>query len=90
MLDLCDTAPAKKRGRKQFITPKLAASLDNAKVSDGMSIHILVSAAEALEQNVNELVINRTSLRRQRKAYREQESLIIQADFLDNVIQNSL
>lgn len=31
--------PAKKRGRKNFITARLVAALDNAKVSDGMAVH---------------------------------------------------
>ena len=42
----------RKRGRKTFITPRLVAALDNAKVSDGMAVHILIAAAEALGHRV--------------------------------------
>lgn len=43
------------RGTKQFITPRLVAALDNAKVSDGMAVHILIAAAEALGHCVDKL-----------------------------------
>lgn len=62
------------------------AALDQAKLSDGMAIHVLIAAAQALGHNVSELVINRTSFRDVRKATRAQESQKIHADFLQNVI----
>lgn len=89
-LDLNETVSVNsstaKRGRKRFVTPRLAAALDNAKVSDGMEIHILIAAAEALGHKVNELVINRSSLIRQRQSFRAEKSQKIQADFSQNVI----
>lgn len=75
-----------KRARKQFITPRLVAALDNAKVSDGMAIHILIAAAEALGHCVNELTISRSSIRRARKTNREHEAQDIQSKFFNNVI----
>lgn len=77
---------AAKRGRKHFITARLTAALDNAKVSDGMAVHILIAAAEALGHRVEELVINRSSLHRLRQENRLQESQNIQEHFSDNVI----
>lgn len=89
-LDLSDTISARtstvKRGRKQFATPRLVAALDNAKVSDGMAIHILIAAAEALGHDVDQLVINRSSLNRQRKLFRAEKSQNIQEEFFRNVI----
>lgn len=78
--------PAKKRGRKNFMTSRLASALDNAKVSDGMAVHILIAAAEALGHRVEELVINRSSIHRLRQENRSQESKKISTGFIDNVI----
>lgn len=75
-----------RRGTKRFITPRLVEALDNAKLSDGMSIHVMIAIAEALGHNVEELVINRTSLSEKRKAYRKEEYQEIRETFFDNVI----
>lgn len=83
--------PVVKRGRKHFIDARLAGALDQAKITDGMSIHVLIAMAKALFSvgllncSVEELVINRSSVRRQRIAYREDESRKIQAEFIENV-----
>lgn len=60
----------RKRGRKNFITARLVSALDNAKVSDGMAVHILIAAAEALGHCAEELVINRSSIHRLRQENR--------------------
>lgn len=78
--------PSTSRGRRHFITSRLVAALDNAKVTDGMAIHIIIAVAEALGHNVNELVINRTTLRELRQKNREEESNSILAAFEDDVI----
>lgn len=75
-----------KRGRKSFITSRLVAALDNAKVSDGMAVHILIAAAEALGHRVEELVINRSTIHRLRQENRSKESKEISDGFTDNVI----
>lgn len=81
-----DTQGEEKRGRIQWITPRLSAALDDAKVSDRKSVHIIMAAAEALGVNVSELVINRTSIRNLRRKHRELELEKIQADFVEDVI----
>lgn len=58
--------PKNKRGRRHFLTSRLLSALDNAKVSDGMAVHILIAAAEALGHRVEELVINRSTINRLR------------------------
>ena len=73
------------RGRRSFITARLVAALDNAKVSDGMAVHILVAAAEALGHRVEELVINRSSIHRMRQENRLREFNEITTSFNDNV-----
>lgn len=77
--------PKNKRGRRHFLTSRLLSALDNAKVSDGMAVHILIAAAEALGHRVEELVINRSTINRLRHLNRINESKEIQADF-DEVI----
>lgn len=78
--------PPKTRGRKQFMTARLATGLDNAKISDGMAVHILIAAAEALGHRVEELVINRCSMHRSRQENRFKESKEIATSFIDSVI----
>lgn len=79
------TALGRKRGRKSFITARLVAALDNAKVSSGMAVHILIAAAEALGHRVEELVINRSTIHRLRQENRIKESKEISSGFTDNV-----
>lgn len=81
--------PVTKRGRIQWITSRVLAALDNAKVSDGMAVHIIIAVAEALGHRVDELIINRETIRQLRKENRRNESEIIQANFVDNVILKS-
>lgn len=74
-----------KRGRKNFLTARLLAALDNAKVSDGMAVHILIAAGEAFGLRVEELAINRSTIHRLRQENRLRESEEISANFTDNV-----
>lgn len=73
------------RGHKHFITERVVSALDNAKVSDGKAVHLIIAVAEALGHRVEELVINRSSIRRIRTKIRQEESQKIQADLIDNV-----
>lgn len=75
-----------KRGRINIMTQRLASALDNAKVSDGMAVHVLIAAAEALGHRVEELVINRSSIHRLQQENRLKESMEISAGFVDSVI----
>lgn len=63
------------------MTERLASALDNAKVSDGMAVHILIAAAQALEQNIDSLILNRSSIQRARRKFREQKVKDIQSEF---------
>lgn len=76
------------RGRRNFITSRTVAALDNAKVTDRMAVHIIIAIAMDLGHSVNELVINRSTLRNLRRQHRKQESENIQSEFIDNVIQS--
>lgn len=85
-VDDISVSPTPKRGRKNIMTSRLAAALDNAKISDGMATHILVAAAEALGHRVEELIINRSTIHNFRMKNRIKESKEIANDFNDNVI----
>lgn len=80
-----DTIPKAIRGKISFITPRLVLALDNAKVSNGMAIHILTAAAEALGHNVADLIINRSTLHRIRQEIRKETSEKNKNDFIGNV-----
>lgn len=77
---------ATKRGRRKVMTARLAAALDNAKISDGMAVHVIVATAEALGHRVEDLVINRSSIQRARQENRFKESHEISTRFVLNVI----
>lgn len=64
----------KVRGNTDFITAKLAATFDRCKISDRDAVHILIATAEALGKDLNELVINRTSIRRSRICLRKERA----------------
>lgn len=68
------------------MTARLVAALDNAKVSDGMAVHILIATIEALGHRVEEYAINRSTIHRLRQENRLKEFKEISARFSDNVM----
>lgn len=78
--------PPIKRGRRNFITPRLVAALDKCKVSNGYAVHLLAAVADALGFKIGDLVINRATIERCRKKYREDMAEQIKADFHASVI----
>lgn len=60
-----------KRGRTVFINDKLVTVLDRCKVSDRDATHIIIATAQALGHNVDNLVINRSSIYRVREKVRK-------------------
>ncbi|XP_050543927.1 uncharacterized protein LOC126906985 [Daktulosphaira vitifoliae] len=71
---LCEPGPStSKLASKQFFTNKLVAALDRCKISDKDATNLLMAAAEAFGQNVESLVINRSSIHRERESYVKNE-----------------
>lgn len=64
-------AEVNSRGKGEFINERIVSVLDKCKISDRDAVHVLIAVAEGLGHNVNDLIINRTSLRRMRSKYRE-------------------
>lgn len=75
------------RGRTHFITPRVVEALDNAKVTDGMAVHIIAAIAEALGHSIADLVISRSSLRLVRLKNRHEKAKKIHADTIEEVIR---
>lgn len=65
---------------------RIASALDKAKVTDGDAIHIIIAVVESLGHNVEELVINRTTLRNMRSEFRASVAKATKAGFFRNVI----
>lgn len=68
--ELQGSATTSVRGTQDFITQKLAAALDRCKISDRNAMYILMTAAEALGHNIENLILNRSSLRDRRRQFR--------------------
>lgn len=66
-----------KRGNINFINTELVAALDKCKLSDRDSVHILIATTEALGHNTEDLVINRTSIRRCRQKLRAERASVL-------------
>lgn len=66
--------------RKIFFTPRLAGALDNCAVTDRRAVHVISAIIDALDLDINNYVLNRTSL----KNYREQ----IRQEIANSFIQN--
>lgn len=64
-----------------FINQRIASALDKCKMTDRNAIHLLIAVAEALGHNVNDLIINRTTLRRLRQENRETVALNVKENY---------
>lgn len=74
-----------KRGRKDFISPKLVAALDRCQLSIRDSVYILQAAVEALGLSCDEFPINKSSIQRIRTQTRKNRAESIRSDFKNNV-----
>lgn len=74
-----------KRGRKDFVTPKLVSSLDRCQLSIRDSVYILQATVEALGLNFEDFPINKSSIQRVRTRIRKERAENIKTDFQNNV-----
>lgn len=70
-----DSPDLPRPSKRNFMNSRLLGVLDRCKISDRWACHIVAAVAEALGHRLDELVINRTSLRQQRQKYREELAL---------------
>jgi hypothetical protein len=78
------TSRKRKRGRKNVITPDVAAALDRTLLSDRKAVYVLSAAASSLGHNVQELSINRSTIQRTRIQSRQQIAELIKESFSPN------
>ena len=62
------------RASKSIVTPALSMTLERTNVSDRRAAFILTEAARSLGQNVKQLTINRSTIRRERRRHRQQQA----------------
>jgi hypothetical protein len=70
-----------KRGRKQVVSPELAAALDRSKLSDRVAMTVVTETARSLNQDISELALNRSTIRSQRRKFRETKAKDIRETF---------
>ncbi|KAK2705764.1 hypothetical protein QYM36_015958 [Artemia franciscana] len=75
----------RKRGRKAVVTPELAAALDRTKVSDRKAVFVIAETAKSLGRTIDQLALNRDSVRRLRAKHRIHSSASIRAKFQTDV-----
>jgi len=75
------TKKKKCRGKINFITPKLAGALDRCQLSIRDSVYVLQDTLEALNFNIDDYVINQTSIHRARESYRCERGELIKLQF---------
>jgi hypothetical protein len=72
----------KLRGTIALVTPQVAAALDRTNTSDTKAAHIFSAmASSSLNQNVEELIISRSAIRRARMKHREAFTSEVKATF---------
>lgn len=70
-----------KRAQREVVTPKLVVTLDKCKVSDRDAVRLIAATAEALQYDLDSLIINRTSIQRCRKRMRAERAEKLRSDF---------
>lgn len=75
----------KKGGRTNYISPRLVAALDRCKLSVRNSVYIIQTTTKALGNNVDSLVINKSSIHRCRDALRVERANKIKTKFLNSI-----
>lgn len=78
--------PPSKRGRQMVLSPQLAAMLDRNGLSDRAAMMIIFETSRALGQDLEQLVLNKSSINRQRKDLRESAASGIKESFKPNTM----
>jgi adenylate/nucleoside-diphosphate kinase len=64
------------------MTPKLLAALDKCKLSDRDTVHIIIWTVDALGNDVFKLIINRSTIQRDRIRFREIKTIELQKNLI--------
>jgi hypothetical protein len=71
----------RKRGTTNIFTPAVLSSLDRTKTSDRMAVQILAPIIKATGEDIGDISINRSSIRRYRQKHRAIVSLKLKSEF---------
>ena len=82
---LLGTDTSRKKGRKDFVSPKLVAALDRCKLGIRGSVYIIQARVEALGFSTDEHPINKSSIQRIQSQMRMARAKDIKTDFQDRV-----
>lgn len=75
------TEVQKIQSKEKFFSPDLSAALDRTNVSDRNATYILAAMASALGKNLDEIVLIRETIRKNRKTFREEATKKIKNSF---------
>jgi hypothetical protein len=70
-----------RKGIKDIVSPQVASTLDRCKISDRKAVHILAATAASLGQDVSELNISRSTIKRARQENRFARARKIKDEF---------
>ena len=79
------TDKSRKRGRKDFVSPKLVAALDRCQLSIRDSVYIIQATVEEIDFSTDEHTINKSSIQRIRSQMTMASAKDIKTDFQDRV-----
>lgn len=72
----------RKRGRKKIVTPSLAAALDRTKMSDRKATFVIAESLKSVVgHNMDDFVLNRSSIRRSRQQHRAEGASLVKEQF---------
>lgn len=79
-----------KRGRKIVLTQDLSGFLDRHKISDRAAAGVIAEAANSVGMSIEKLSVNRSTIRRQRIAYRKEQASSSRESFVTDLNDHPL
>ncbi|GBN46935.1 hypothetical protein AVEN_206533-1 [Araneus ventricosus] len=86
LIESSEPGTSKSVMRKDFITPKLIVALDRCQLSMRDSVFILEATIDALDYNIDEFPISKSSIQRIRTEKRKERAENIKIDFQNKVL----
>lgn len=80
-IDVPQPSASPSRTKVNFINKRITSALDKCKTTDRNAIHLLVAVAEALGHSANDLIINRSTLRKMRQNNREEVAANVKQNY---------
>lgn len=71
----------KKTPKKKFINEKIVAVLDRFKIVDRAAMHLISAVIEAVGLSIDDFILSRDTIGRERKKWRRETSNLVKANF---------